>query len=220
MLKEIDFESVQAPFEPNQKEIVEIPGVCPCCHRAVLPEICRACYTDSSDVSRGIVVLLCPGCSNFFVAIYDFDSKAKDYVVYPKEKSNINIDDIIRNISPMFCKIYEEACCAEQHDLMEIAGIGYRKALEFLVKDYAIHENPSEKEKIEGELLAQSIKRIDNSKLQILASRAAWIGNDETHYVRKHETLDVEHMKKFIRSLLLFMASEQDLNFAASISKA
>ena len=103
---------------------------------------------------------------------------------------------------------------------MEIAGIGYRKALEFLVKDYTIHENPSDKEQIESELLAQSIKRIDNSNIQILASRAVWIGNDETHYIRKHENLDIEHMKRFIRSLLLFMASEQDLKFAASISKA
>ncbi len=220
MLKEIDFKHALSSFEPNQEETVEIPGVCPHCHRAVLPEICEAYYTDSSDVTSGIVVLLCPGCSNFFVAIYNLDSSEDNGIIYPREKSKMDIDEVIRNISPMFCKIYEEACCAEQHDLMEIAGIGYRKALEFLVKDYTIHENPSDKEQIESELLAQSIKRIDNSNIQILASRAVWIGNDETHYIRKHENLDIEHMKRFIRSLLLFMASEQDLKFAASISKA
>lgn len=219
MLKEIDFESVLSPFGVNQEEIVEIPGVCPCCHRAVLPQICGSYYTNSPNVSKGIVVLLCPGCSNFFVAIYDFDSKDKEYIIYPKEKSNPNIDETIRKISPMFCKIYEEALCAEQNDLEEISGIGYRKALEFLVKDYTIHENPSERENIEKELLSQSIKRIDNPKIQILASRAAWIGNDETHYVRKHESLSVNEMKRFIHSLLLFMASEQDLKFAESISK-
>lgn len=112
MLKEIDFKHALSSFEPNQEETVEIPGVCPHCHRAVLPEICEAYYTDSSDVTSGIVVLLCPGCSNFFVAIYNLDSSEDNGIIYPREKSKMDIDEVIRNISPMFCKIYEEACCS------------------------------------------------------------------------------------------------------------
>jgi len=36
-----------------------------------------------------------------------------------------------------------------QQDLKEICGVGYRKALEFLIKDYVILNHDDEKEKIE-----------------------------------------------------------------------
>lgn len=68
-----------------------------------------------------------------------------------------------------------------------ICGVGYRKSLEYLVKGYIISEHPTEEDTVKG---IHSIQRcindyIDDSDIQEMAERAAWLGNDETHYVRK-----------------------------------
>ena len=48
------------------------------------------------------------------------------------------LSDIISELSPNFCEIYNQAYIAEQTNLMQICGTGYRKSLEFLIKDYLI----------------------------------------------------------------------------------
>jgi hypothetical protein len=41
------------------------------------------------------------------------------------------------------------------------------------------------------------------------ASRAAWLGNDETHYVRKWEQADLESLKKFIQLTMHWIEMEE-----------
>lgn len=43
---------------------------------------------------------------------------------------------------------------AEQYKLLEICGVGYRKAIDFLIKDYSIANHPLEIEKIKKEMLS------------------------------------------------------------------
>ena len=49
---------------------------------------------------------------------------------------------------------------------------------------------------------------IDNPRIKTLATASAWIGNDETHYVRKHEDYNLEHLKIFISATVSFINSE------------
>ncbi|MEK0405122.1 hypothetical protein WNX62_16005, partial [Lactiplantibacillus plantarum] len=49
----------------------------------------------------------------------------------------------ISDISPRFVSVYTQSFKAERIGLAELAGMGYRKALEMLVKDYAIHKFPN-----------------------------------------------------------------------------
>ena len=75
---------------------------------------------------------------------------------------------------------------AEQLKLDQICGIGYRKALEFLLKDFLIKEHPDKKEEIQKKLLGRCIKEyIENPNLMDVAKRAAWLGNDQAHYFKK-----------------------------------
>lgn len=99
-----------------------------------------------------------------------------------------------------FLKIYTQAYSAESNELNEIAGIGYRKALEFLIKDYAQHLKGDEKDKIIKMPLLQVIKAYlgDDKRLVDIASRAAWLGNDESHYLKKWLDRDVSDLKKVI----------------------
>lgn len=55
-------------------------------------------------------------------------------------------DAKLKKVSPQFVKVYNQALKAEEFSLDEIAGLGYRKALEFLIKDFAIYNNPEKAE--------------------------------------------------------------------------
>ena len=90
-----------------------------------------------------------------------------------------------------------------------IAGCGFRKSIEFLVKDYLIYLNPQKEENIKNEFLGASIKKLENPKIQTLAEKATWIGNDETHYVSKHDNLNINDMKNFIIILCNYIEMEE-----------
>ena len=45
-------------------------------------------------------------------------------------------------------KIYNQCLSAKNYGLDQIYGIGFRKALEKLVTDFAINRNPNDKDKI------------------------------------------------------------------------
>lgn len=115
--------------------------------------------------------------------------------------------DILENVSSSFVKLYNEAYAAEQMDLMEVCGVGYRKALEFLIKDYAIQNKDDQTvEKIKKKLLMQCIDDyVDDAMVKAVAKRAVWLGNDETHYVRKWEEKDVQDLKSLIRLTTLWI---------------
>ena len=67
--------------------------------------------------------------------------------------------NIISELSPNFCEIYNQAYIAEQTNLMQICGTGYRKSLEFLIKDYLISITPEDQhETIRNKFLNNCIR--------------------------------------------------------------
>lgn len=87
--------------------------------------------------------------------------------------------------------------------------MGYRKALECLVKDFAISVHPEEKDKIPPLPLAQCIEKyLDSPKLKNLAKASAWLGNDETHYTRKYANYSVDDLKKFVMAFVTHIDAE------------
>ena len=135
----------------------------------------------------------------------------------PVELSSISQSETISKVSPDFCAIYEEAFKAEQYGLLLVAGPGYRKALEFLIKDYIIgrltetdaEKLAIEKAKVEKTLLGTCIKAyVKSEQIKEIAKRATWLGNDETHYVRKWEDKDLNDLKKLISLTLHWIEVE------------
>ncbi|EOS8006309.1 DUF4145 domain-containing protein, partial [Enterococcus hirae] len=128
----------------------------------------------------------------------------------------VDLPENIEKVSPTFVSIYTQATKAASEKLDQIAGVGYRKSLEFLIKDYAILNNPEDKEKIEKMPLGTVIEKYltDFPKLQKLAKAATWLGNDETHYVRKHTNKDIRDMIAFIKSASQFIAADYDADIA------
>lgn len=202
------------------------PDVCPLCHYAITPNrIKEEWYADNYGSRHLAILYTCPHCFRPFVAHFrdrtpgtSAMSPTLDYCA-PELYSVRQFEDSISDLSPQFVKIYNQALEAENRQLDEIAGIGYRKALEFLVKDYCKHKHPEQSDEIERFPLGKCISDlIAQPSINILASRAVWIGNDETHYTRKLEGRDISDMKAFIHALVHYIGMELTVEDAASMS--
>lgn len=171
-------------------------------------------------------MLLCPGCENTFISTYSSEPEnslsGNDSVslsdTYPTFHSKPRHQDNITKHFPEYIKIYDEAHFAEESNLLKICGMGYRKALEFLVKDYAVLTHPNDKEAIEKSMLGKCIENyIDNPKIQDLAKASAWVGNDQTHYVLKNGNYGIKELKAFIAAIESFISAELEVMEAATL---
>jgi hypothetical protein len=107
--------------------------------------------------------------------------------------------EIIKAVSPSFVDIFREAEIADKKGLKLICGPGYRKALEFLIKDFVIRAHQEKTEEIKKLPLAKCIAEyVPDGNVKKVAARAVWLGNDETHYLRKWEEKDLTDLKKLI----------------------
>lgn len=197
-------------YPDGQAAINGLPNECPHCHRSVIPNP----LFGYSFGYMAEVFMFCPNndCERSFIGFYSeqggfwvFDGGTSEGSIIGREFTKI-----IQDISPNFITIYNESFAAEQKNLFEICGIGYRKALEFLIKDYAIQNDESKKDKIKKEYLGKCIEvYIKDSKIKSVAKRAAWLGNDQTHYVRKWEGKNLNDLKKLIDLTLHWMEYEE-----------
>lgn len=193
----------------------EEENTCPICKSKISPIYIAASLNTSSNVT---IFNHCRSCHNSFISNYTISRSNKstqNNVYYESTLSSSEpcrfekhiFDDKITSLSPQFDKIYNQALAAETSGLDEIAGLGYRKSLEFLVKDFAIHEHPGDEETIKKLMLSPCIQRyIDNPQIKTLVERSAWIGNDEAHYIRKQEDRDINDMKNFIKATVYFIS--------------
>ncbi|MFR9531559.1 MAG: hypothetical protein SNJ29_10315 [Rikenellaceae bacterium] len=181
---------------------------CPYCH---MQHVMNGCYMLGEEGEKIYYITakcLSQACRLVFIVRYDEGS----HTLHPMEQSmceKINFSKTIKDLSADFCNIYNEAYAAEQMVLMQITGVGYRKALEFLIKDYLIYKTPGNKDAIKNKLLMQCINDdVDDKRIKEIARRATWLGNDETHYTRKWEGKDVSHLKDLINMCLYWIEAE------------
>jgi hypothetical protein len=129
-------------------------------------------------------------------------------VAVPSNASTPEIGSGVRALSPNFVLVYQQALATEFLHLVQLTGMGLRKALEILVKDYAICRSPSDKATIERKALGQCIDQyLKDDYLRECARRATWLGNDETHYSRQWQDHDLEDLKQLIRLTLSWLES-------------
>ncbi|MCA1602272.1 MAG: DUF4145 domain-containing protein [Acidobacteria bacterium] len=181
------------------------PDTCPICHAHVAPKRITATISEDESGGRLQIVFRCSRrvFDNLFIGIYNQPKPGAEYTLVkltPMAPQEEPFSDLIRGLSPSFVQIYNQAIAAESLELDQISGIGFRKALEFLIKDFAIKQRPTDEELIKKSFLGTVIKdHIDDARLRSAAERATWLGNDETHYVRKWIDKDVADLKILIK---------------------
>lgn len=202
----------------NERICYETVNKCPICNSSIAPVEKSKFF--NSDSKMYFFMFECPACNKGFITHYNYtnERKIKNNISYnmlklvnsyPKVPELHQFDENIKKLSSNFCEIFNQAYVAEQMNINEIAGIGYRKALEFLIKDYCIDKNKEQEEKIKKEPLSQVITNyILSDKIKNLAKASIWIGNDETHYVRKYEDKDIKDLKRFISATVAYITYE------------
>jgi hypothetical protein len=191
------------------------PDHCPICHSKVAP-VLRYGRSGTFRYKASVeMVYTCPNyeCNEFFIAYYGVIDGQQGYMslinARPIEPIALTFDDSIKQISPNFCGIYEEAHKAEEFGLTQICGVGYRKSLEFLIKDYLIVKRPDDKASIEAIMLGTCINNyVSDPRVKEVARRATWLGNDETHYQRRWMDKDLTDLKTMIKLVVHWIDAE------------
>lgn len=200
------------------------PRTCPHCGRSERPKICFEHPITSANIAESnraqlVELYRCTyeDCQKYFIEVYacrTSDMTGYQYELIPYSYSGKHLElsfpDVIDSISPSFVEIFRQSTEAENLGLDQISGVGYRKALEFLIKDYAIQKAPGDADKIRSMFLGKVIS--ENLKvfpmIQSLAKAANWIGTDQTHYEQRYSATDLNAMKQFIYSAATFISAE------------
>jgi len=209
-----------ASTEPINRVVIvdRFPNGCPTCHFTIEPaDVDLTAYTHDQWLE---VYFRCTNrqCRHFFIAMYLRDPSQNVrgqqlrfglIVALPQTPMDRQFSERIVEFSPEFPRIYNQAGAAETYGLPDVAGPGYRKALEFLIKDYAIKLHPDDAEKIKSAQLWPVIsKYFTEPRMSVVFSRAAWLGNDQTHYERRWIDHDIDNLKKLIDASVHFIEME------------
>lgn len=192
-------------------DITSKPDRCPICHNGTDAPLICAFHKGELFEGRLQVVFRCTihSCLGYFVATYRPDpydrfrpTKGPYFLsqLAPITPEPEKFSEMVCELSPNFCEIQQQSSVAEALGLDKVCGVGYRKALEFLIKDYAIEREPAKSEEIKNTFLGKCIdKHVDDVRIKDCASRATWLGNDEAHYVKIWVDKDLEDLKTLIK---------------------
>jgi len=192
------------------ESIESVSITCPYCETHVLPTYM---LLADVDLHRCNVFCQCTNCRETLVLEYErfnvSEFRFKQIHPNPTLKKE-SFSDTIKDISPLFSDIYNQAYGAYQLGLNHVCGMGFRKALEFLIKDYAIRMRPDAEESIKKALLGVCINNyVDDVRIKEMANRATWLGNDETHYVKLYDDRDVTHLMTLIKITIHWIEMEE-----------
>lgn len=211
---------------------------CPICHFGI--DLSQNSWWNYHDIHSSeqeefniFSIHICPHCHCGFVVEHNMVIKTnkngddepvvieKSQTVYPYSTPNLNIDEQIRKISPRFYDIYRQCLIAKNEGLSDLYGMGFRKALEQLVTDFAINKHPDEKEKILAMSLHNRIEsyfRDSDAKTALMACK--WLGNNETHYENCNTKEDIVLFEGLIEDTLYYIHRELREEKAQSINEA
>ena len=213
---------------------IPIPSSCPCCNKTLAMNLLPVISVNNlnkidneleDNKCTVLSVYRCSDCNQLFAIwskglISEEESIEKTgdgekIAIYPFNNAGVGFSKDINSLSPTFVEIYHQAEQAEQIGLNDICGMGYRKALEFLVDAYVRYKNPDKT--IDGTLaLSTKIENyISDDRIKELAKKAAWIGNDAAHIIKKHPDRDIKDIKRFIRAIVAMI----DCDYACEDAK-
>ncbi len=187
---------------------VEIPKYCPNCGVGNNPDNKFVASADDCAVYSHF----CNPCKKYHYTIQDklIDSQRKMLLVYPN-KSVVNIDPLFIKYAPRFVEFYSEAIEAEKLGLENIAGTGYRSAVECLIKDYALHFELDDKEYLADPKFSfnNAIDRYikDDDLLKGALHFIREVGNHYTHW-SKETDIPLEVLKSYVEIILQIFKSK------------
>jgi len=188
----------------------DIPINCPYCNAYVEPLPTDLKAQNFNDFFLYTIIFRVNCCKKDFFSAYrknKSNNEAVLLVTYPPTTAE-KIPDPLKEISPRFDSLFTQASTAESMGFTELAGSGYRNALEVLIKDYAINELGVPEEEASRKKLYDAIGAYVPSVAITAADVIRVLGNDYTHFQRKYDDIDFQVMKRYLH--ILIQAIEND----------
>lgn len=191
-----------------------VPNKCPHCQMGTDPKPVKGFVNTVNYIRYAFVAFKCPLCENVFFAKYVLGPKTfieEEHFKGPVELPGLYymeevigghgieepFSEEITKVSGKFVSIFHEADFALQNGKNYVAGVGFRLAFEFLIKDYL----SSKGEDVSKSTLRNCIDKLDD---EIYDKRlfvcTTWLGNDFAHYLSQHPEFDVHDLRYFILS--------------------
>lgn len=201
---------------------IQIPQSCPLCgigNNPTTNEVGRL------EIQEGYVFTLhhrCPACKKYHMTNQEYlnqDDKTTMILVYPN-KVVIDIDHLFIEHAPRFVEFYSEAVEAEKMGLENIAGTGYRSAIECLIKDYALAFELDDKEYLSDPKLTfnnaidRYVKNDDLLKGALHFIRI--VGNGYTHW-NKSTSISLPQLKNYVDIIIQIFKSKFMLKFLPKV---
>lgn len=144
------------------------------------------------------LIFQCTACKKLFTATYEVTNGKSHICCMTPFKPSAFSDELIEKLSPRFIEVYNQALRAKDNKDLNLAAIGYRSALEILIKDYAINELNEPPEKVIKLKLFEAISNYLPENMLSTADVVRILGNDHTHYERKYPELDFNLLQKYM----------------------
>lgn len=201
---------------------IEIPQTCPLCgigNNPTTNEVGRL------EIQEGYVFTLhhrCPACKKYHMTNQEYlnqDDKTTMVLIYPN-KIVSDIDRLFIDHAPRFVEFYSEAIEAEKMGLENIAGTGYRSAIECLIKDYALAFELDTKEYLSDPKLTfnnaidRYVKNDDLLKGALHFIRI--VGNGYTHW-NKSTSISLSQLKNYVDIIIQIFKSKFMLKFLPEV---
>lgn len=197
---------------------VEEVSVCPHCGQSVFAEMVdNKTFDYEKDSDYVAITYKCPDpkCSKIYISLHlsnNIDKKLNLIYIYPTKLPK-TLDPLLQEMSPRFIESYRQANIAENHNCFDLAGAGYRNAIEILIKDYAIIELNEDPTTVAKKRLHTCIKDyLGDVDLTRCADVVRILGNDNTHYERKYEELDFNILKTYMDIFIQLITTKLRIN--------
>lgn len=198
---------------------IEKPDACNHCHSGLDYKVLNSYYLEENGEAFIYVTMYCSMCKKPIVVKYKYAYTLYTLKYFEIYGNSIGVrksfDTILDRLNSEFVHIYNDAYLAKQNGLISIVGLGYRKALEHLIKDYLLYLYPDKRDEIIKDSLGKVTNLFDDSKKELkdCLKGTTYIGNDFTHYYKEgDETLeDLERFISVCVSKIVSYLNEEDL---------
>lgn len=156
-------------------------------------------FPNDENSVYGVAIYGCTSCLKLYLVVYllnTIERTTKFIGIYPNPKATYT-NDRVAKLSPRFISLYNQSLLAADSGCKDIAIIGFRTALEVLIKDYLIVEEQQDEKKISSLHLDDAISRLNQASLINAADVVRFLGNDATHYEKNYENLGYDEAKAY-----------------------
>lgn len=197
----------------NRNLSIQIPKTCPNCGVGNNPTTNHVASLNTSAFYVLSYNHYCSVCKKNHQSMQKWNSnenKTEMLLVYPNT-TVVEIDPIFIENAPRFVEFYSEAVEAEKLGLVNIAGTGYRSAIECLIKDYALHFGLDDKEYLSNPKFSfnNAIDRYvkDDDLLKGTLHFIREVGNNYTHW-DKSTDISLPVLKSYVEIIIQIFKSK------------